>query len=85
MEARAAAERRAVDDAVDAVTQQRGEQVLDRVQTRGRDFAAVGLDEAHVEIRDLVAFGPASTLMRRTYGAFTAVWSRVKLSTSAIG
>ena len=55
VEARAAAERRAVDDAVDAVTQQRGEQVLDRVQTRGRDFAAVGLDEAHVEIRDLVA------------------------------
>ena len=55
MEARAAAERRAVDDAVDAVAQQGCEEVLDGVQTRGRDLAAVRLNEAHVEIRNLVA------------------------------
>ncbi|MBG9885535.1 hypothetical protein ABE10_02815, partial [Bacillus toyonensis] len=47
VEAGAAAEGRDVDDAVEAVPQHRGQQVLDRMQPRGGDLALVGLHEAH--------------------------------------
>jgi hypothetical protein len=55
VEAGTAPERRHVDDAGDEVAQDRGLQVLDRVERGRRDFALVGLYVAHVEVRDRVA------------------------------
>ena len=55
METGAAAERRAVDVAGDALTQQHGDGVLDGVQAAGGDGLLVRLGQAQIVIGDHVA------------------------------
>ena len=50
----AAPEGRTVDDPIEAVAQQGGQQVLDGVQARRGDGVLVGLDQSEVEVGDRV-------------------------------
>jgi hypothetical protein len=66
VEPRAAPERGAVDDPVEAVAQQGGKQVLDGVQASGGEGVLVGLDQPEVEVGDCVPPGASSRAIRRT-------------------